>query len=50
MDGDSARCSRRDMSPAGRVRAAGMSRERVSVQMNPTYKFTLLNNNLVDST
>ncbi|XP_026323576.1 regulating synaptic membrane exocytosis protein 2 isoform X2 [Hyposmocoma kahamanoa] len=28
IDGDSARCSRRDMSPAGRVRAAGMSRER----------------------
>ncbi|XP_049887478.1 regulating synaptic membrane exocytosis protein 2 isoform X7 [Pectinophora gossypiella] len=27
MDTDGARCSRRDMSPAGRVRAAGMSRD-----------------------
>lgn len=30
MDMEGARSSRRDMSPAGRVRAAGMSRERVS--------------------
>lgn len=44
---DGTRCSRRDMSPAGRVRAQGLSRERVSCRYYVFLYFSIFLHELI---